>query len=309
MCWMNSLGMVPAAWFAVASGVDCEAKEGGRQQELCPVVESTNTAAHRLSTSSTYSLLLISRRDLQNRHSPERSAVLQGITWVLHDKSTWASAEADPLCGDDERMLIASAPLTSIWQAPAASGPGSTSDCSGSGVGEPLPEFAHAHAKGRPSALSLRPATPAERSVKAFLKDPEVLACVDVGDEVSAGSDSGDDEDIPDVLRVQPSLSGWPGIPRSGSQVWMTSSPGGAQACRGLRNRVDGLAMSPRTGGAEWCDRNGGKEGLRPQTAPSRVRVLSAREKLDRRKGYKAPTPSADAGHMFFSPAKPRFRM
>lgn len=233
--------------------------------------------------------------------------------WNIQDTSTWASLEAEALCGDDERMIAASAPLTAIWQAPDQSRPGSASDGGGDSGGAPLQEFAPA--PGRPSVTCLRPATPAEESVKAFLTDPEILARMEVGDGASTSGDSGDDEDIPDVLRVQPSQAGWPGVSHSGSLVssaapWSLQGAARPQTCRGLRrNRVDGAVMSPRSGGAGWGGPDGGKGGLRPQTAHSGARVLSAREKLDRRKGYKAPTPPADEGHVFSSPAKPRFRM
>lgn len=239
--------------------------------------------------------------------------------WRIDDVGTWASKVAEPLSDEDERMIIASCPLISLWQPRAGSRASSMRSDVGahsSGPGSP-PEYSFA--PSRPSAMSLRPATPAQESVAAFLKDPQVLACMDGGGGGSASSDDGsrNDDDIPEVLRVTPlqhAVGRWGS--RAGSAVASWPSASGApptrpQTCRGLlsRNLLDG-PLGGR-GRGEVCS-GAGKVGARPATAHAASggrRLLSAREKLERRKGYKAPKPPTDDVSIFTRAAQARFRI
>lgn len=234
--------------------------------------------------------------------------------WVIDDLSTWASQAAEPLNADDDRMISASVPLIPLGQSAAASRPGTGSErasCAGGDV--TCSEVTDRPCQPSMHMLPPRPATPAEASVRSFLRDPEALSHMDVGGEVSSDDGSGDDGDIPEVLQVQQAQhTAWSRLSAAGSQIWggVTSSQGAIGSrpatCRGVRNRMDGPLMSARAGGGGWGGRG---SGLRPQTAHAAPRVaLSAREKLERRQGYKAPKPEMDDVNIFHRAAQARFR-
>lgn len=226
--------------------------------------------------------------------------------WILDDVSTWAARTVEPLSEDDERMVSASSPLLPLGLTPGWDGAGRAAAREGSSSFFADPEARESSAP--PSMLPPRPATAAAESVSAFLNDPDTLARMEVGDEVSTDGSGEDDADIPEVLRVPLQHAAVRGAPfggslAGGSQASMqcVSRP---QTCRGSRNRLDGPVASPTRGVAgSW----GGRLGTRPQTAHAGT-TLSAKEKLERRKAYKAPRPPTDGLGTFSRAAQARFR-
>lgn len=199
-------------------------------------------------------------------------------------------------------MVSASAPLLPLAPTLGKSRPSSAgSDASGASA---APSFRESTA--RASMPSPRPGTAAADSVRAFLTDPEALSRMDVGDEVSTDGSSVDDGDIPEVLLVAPQHA----AQRSASVAGFQGGGGRAavhgrsrpQTCRGALNRLDGPLSS--SGGAGLYD---GARAVRPQTAHAGT-ALSGREKLERRKAYKAPKPPTDGIPTFARAAQARFR-
>eukprot|EP00892_Ulva_mutabilis_P006535 jgi/Ulvmu1/4253/UM193_0001.1 len=229
--------------------------------------------------------------------------------WALDDPGTWASCTAEPLGEEDARMLSASTPLLPLSTLPAhsTSRPGSAASGGFATVDHHRGSTTRP-STARPSMLSLRPATPAKESVQPFLSDPEVLARMDNGDTASTDGSSADDADIPDILRVPAQCTAQHGASCTGSLAGGSrASVSRPQTCRGHRstagtNRLDGPLASPR--GSGWGD---GRSVARPQTAHAGS-VLSAQEKLERRKGYKAPRPPVDGLTTFSRAAQARFR-